>query len=152
MNECYLVQNSSRDRVKFLHLKVENDTMSSVWGLIGGKTQSTSNTFSAINPGKANELAPPAAALADFDRKKARKIKNGYREVKDLNNIDKVTVDVIDFDNPPTSFCPSKPIAQPTEKQFGKALSGNYEFQIKENGMCHYAFIGTNGDIKLFTR
>jgi len=146
MNECYLVQNSSRDRVKFLHLKVENDTMSSVWGLIGGKTQSTSNTFSAINPGKANELAPPAAALADFYKKKAQKIKNGYREVKDLNNIDKVTVDVIDFDNPPTSFCPSKPISKP------KAFPKNYEFQIKENGMCHYAFIGTNGDIKLFTR
>ena len=146
MNECYLVQNSSRDRVKFLHLKVENDTMSSVWGLIGGKTQSTSNTFSAINPGKANELAPPAAALADFYKKKAQKIKNGYREVKDLNNIDDIKVDTIDFDNPPTSFCPSKPISKP------KAFPKNYEFQIKENGMCHYAFIGTNGDIKLFTR
>jgi len=147
MTECYLVQNSSKDRIKFLHLKVEKDTMHSTWGLLGGKTQNTSNTYGSINTGKANELSPVDAAIADFDRKKARKVKNGYREVPDLNNITQVKEDVIDFDNPPTSFCPSKPISKAPKK-----LPKNYEFQIKENGMCHYAFIGTTGDIKLYTR
>jgi len=156
MNECYLVQNSSRDRVKFLHLKVENNTMKSVWGLLDGKTQQTSNTYDFINEGKANELSPAAAAIADFERKKKRKIKNGYREVPNLKNIDTINgaakLDTIDFDNPPTSFCPSKPFSKSTPKKLEKVLSGNYEFQVKENGMCHYAFVGTNGEIKLFTR
>jgi len=152
MNECYLVQNSSRDRVKFLHLKVENDTMESVWGLMGGKTQRTSNTYDFINEGKANELSPAAAAVSDFERKKKRKIKNGYREVNSLDEVESVKLDVIDFDNPPTSFCPSKPISTGTQKKLDKVMSGNYEFQIKENGMCHYAFIGTTGEIRLYTR
>jgi len=151
--EHYLVQNSSQGRIKFLHLSLVGEDMQSVWGLIGGKTQTKMTSYQPKNVGRSNEMSIMDVAIADIERKVARKVKNGYRIVPDLDNIGTAAEpDKMDFDNPPTSFCPSKPISQPTAKHIEKATAGTHIYQVKENGMCHYAFFGSTGKVRIFTR
>ena len=65
--ECYLVQPNQHGKIKYLHLVVEDDTMTSSWGQLGGAEQETSNTYDYINEGKSNELSPEEAAQIALD-------------------------------------------------------------------------------------
>lgn len=152
--ETYLVQPNDRGKIKFLHLMVEGDTMTTEWGLIGGAVQETSNTYGYINEGKSNELTPEDAAIADFERKRDKKIKEGYREVESLELAeDTAVLDEIDFDNPPTSFAPSKPIKTISDGMLNALIkSGNASIQIKENGLCHFIVVTSTGTPKILTR
>lgn len=152
--ETYLVQPNDRGKIKFLHLVVEGDTMTTEWGLLDGAIQTTSNTYGYINEGKSNELTPDDAAIADFERKRDKKVKEGYREVDSLDDAEDVaSLDEIDFDDPPTSFAPSKPIKTISDKKFSKLIQdGQAHVQVKENGLCHFIVVNSAGVPKVLTR
>lgn len=152
--ETYLVQPNDSGKIKFLHLMVEDDTMTTEWGLIGGALQETSNIYDTINEGKSNELTPDEAAIADFARKRDKKIKEGYREVESLEYAESAAVlDEINFDNPPTSFAPSKPIKTISDTKLQKLFDKDQaSIQVKENGLCHFIIVTPSGDPRIFTR
>ena len=152
--ECYLVQPNHLGKIKYLHLVVEGDTMTSYWGQLGGAEQETANTYDYINEGKSNELTPEDAALSDFQRKKDRKIKEGYKEVDSLDDAEAVAeLDEMNFDSPPTSFAPSKPIKTISEPKLQKLIDDNAAImQVKENGLCHFIIVGSNLEVKVYTR
>lgn len=155
MEKCYLVQQSSIGRIKFITLELVADTLYREWGLLGGKTQETENTYDYKNQGRKNELTPDQVAKAAFDRILKKKTKNGYRIVDDLANVseDDVAFDTMDFDNPPTSFAPSKPITTIDDDELQSLLDKKLvEVQLKENGMCHYIFVGSTGKVRITSR
>ncbi|HDL86548.1 MAG TPA: hypothetical protein ENH11_09535 [Candidatus Acetothermia bacterium] len=158
-----LVQPASKGGYKYIRMLVKGATLEREWGLAQGKSQSTSNTYKALNVGKVNEKSPKQVALEDYERVLKKKTEEGYREVT-LTEFEKICaggsredhsseMDVIDFDSPPTSFAVSKPIAKITDKKLQKLLDvGNAIVQMKENGLCHWIFVGTAGKIRIFTR
>ena len=148
-----LVQLHSGGRVKFIILECIGDTVVRTWGLINGKTQTTSNTYDYINKGKANELSPIEAAEADFNRLIETKVKEGYIEVDDLDNIPSLEDPNMDFDNLPAQFCCSKPHNSVKDVVCNKLIeSEKAKFFIKENGSCHYALISSDDEVKIYTR
>jgi predicted DNA-binding WGR domain protein len=152
--ECYLVQPNHLGKIKYLHLVVEGDTMTSYWGQLGGAEQETANTYDYINEGKSNELTPEEAALSDFQRKKDKKMKEGYKEVDSLDDAEAVAeLDEMNFDSPPTSFAPSKPIKTISDPKLQKLInSQNAMMQVKENGLCHFIIVGSDSTVRIFTR
>lgn len=151
--ECYLIQPSRGGRAKFLHLVVEGDQMTTTWGLVGGATQTTTKSYDYINQGKSNELTPEQAAVQDFERKRDKKIKEGYRQADSLEKSEEASLDTINFDDPPTSFAPSKPIKDISDAFLMKLKAeGRLNLQLKLNGMCHFIFIGSTGKVRIFTR
>ena len=153
MPTVHLVQPSSTGKIKFITLTLENDTLTRVWGLMGCKTQTTSNTYKTINEGKANELNPARAAKADFDRLISDKCKEGYKVTESLTAATTAELDTMDFDNPPKSFAPAKPIKKIENEAIDKLLSkGQAIITRKENGLRHFIFIGTKSQITIYTR
>lgn len=153
VQEIILVQLHSGGRVKFIILKCVGDIVYREWGLIDGKTQTTSNKYDYINKGKANELNPVQAADADYNRLIDTKLKEGYIVVDSLDNIPKLAPPDMDFDNLPVQFCCSKPNISITEKKCKDLIAaGDAGFFIKENGSCHYALITSGGNVKIYTR
>lgn len=148
-----LVQLHSGGRVKFIILECVGDKVTRQWGLVDGKTQTTSNTYNYINKGKSNELSPAQAAEADYYRLIDTKKKEGYIEVDDLDNIPKLAGPDMDFDNLPVQFCCSKPYINITEKKCrGLIATDDAGFFIKENGSCHFALISPDDEVKIYTR
>jgi predicted DNA-binding WGR domain protein len=155
MDDCHLVQQSSTGRIKFITLQLIGDTLYREWGLLGGKTQETENTYGYKNEGRKNEKTPEDVAQEAFDRILKKKTKNGYRIVDDLDSVtdDDVAFDTMNFDDPPTSFAPSKPIKIIPDDELQFLLDRDLaEVQLKENGLCHYIFIGTNGTVRITGR
>lgn len=151
--EIILVQLHSGGRVKFIILRCDHDTVHREWGLIGGKTQTTSNTYDYINKGKSNELTPAQAADADYHRIIETKMKEGYIETDSLDNIPSLEDPNMDFNNLPVQFCCSKPSTSISSKKFNALMkSGNGASFIKENGSHHYALITSDGEVKIYTR
>ena len=121
------------------------------YGYLGtDKPQISDNTYKVINEGKANELSPTQAAEAEFDRLLKRFLDEGYKEVDSFDNA-QVESDTMDFDNPPKSFCVSKPVSKITKKKLTK-LEKHMMYQVKENGLCHWIFKGSTGGATIYTR
>ena len=153
MQKTILIQRDILGHIRYSIMELEKDTVVSRWGIIDGKEQVTSHTYDFINKGKANELNPEEAALADFERKRDKKIKEGYREVESLDGVSFDKVEVLDFDNPQTSFTVSKPIIKVSDKTLQYMLDKKEVLlQEKENGMCHWVVVDKNKTIKIFTR
>jgi predicted DNA-binding WGR domain protein len=151
--EVLLVQSNSNGRVKFIKLICDNDTVHREWGLVGGKTQTTSNTYDYINKGKSNELSPAAAADIDFYRIIEIKKKEGYVVTDSIDNIPNLNNDLMDFENLPVNFCVSKPHTKISRSKFNKLIKNKVARSfIKENGLCHFVLITSNGGIKIYTR
>lgn len=154
MQTVHLVQPSSKGRVKYITLVLEGDTVSRTWGLIGCKSQSTSNTYVAINQGKSNELTPEMAAEADFSRIISDKVKEGYKQTDSLETgKTEASLDTFDFDSPPTSFAPAKPIKEIEDNRLARLLGQKIACPtLKENGLRHFIFKGTTGKVTIYTR
>jgi len=151
--ECYLAMPSSSGKTKFHHFILEGARLTRKWGMLGGKVQETSNTYKGNNIGKANEKTPEDVAREEFDRKKKQKMKNGYREVGDINNVPTVKLDVMDLDNPPSSFTPSKPIKTISDKKLQNLIDTKRAIiQTKFNGLCHFVIIDSKKAVKIYTR
>lgn len=150
-----LVQKNANGRIKFTEFTLEYDTVSRVWGLVGGKTQFTSNTYDYINKGKANELNPIEAAAADYDRLIEKRVKEGQKIVESLDTLDlkELDEDAMDFENLPVQFCCSKPYTSISKTKLNKLIAQRKaRFFQKENGLCHFISITPNKEIKIYTR
>ena len=155
METVHLAQPSSTGKVKFITMTLDGATVTRTWGLIGHKTQSTSDTKQALNVGKANEKSPEQVAREDFDRIKTEKCKEGYRVVESLEaGKTEAKLDEFDIDNPPSSFAPAKPIKEISDEAVNKLIEeGRASFHRKENGLRHFVFVGTDPkDIRIYTR
>jgi len=154
MESCLLVQKNLNGRAKFISIKVDGDTVSREWGIVGGKTQTTSNTYDFINKGKANQLDPIMSAKADYDRIIATKTKEGYMITESLEmKIDLNANSVMNFKDLPTQFCCSKPNTSIAEKKADALIKkGLGKFFIKANGMCHFILVTPEKKIKIYTR
>jgi len=153
MPEIILVQQNSNRRIKFIILTLEEDTVSRVWGLIDGKAQTTSNIYSYINKGKANELNPSEAAAADFYRIIDTKLKEGYIKTESLDDLPKFTNEHMDFSGLPVQFCCSKPHTSISTTKCNKLIKQQLaRFFVKENGLCHFILITDTGEVKIYTR
>ena len=154
-----LAQLNKHGRTKYITLTLKGDTVDREWGLMEGKTQTTSHTYKTINKGKANELTPEQAAEADYNRIIQTKTKEGYTEW-DLSQkavtplkADSEALSGMDFNSIPTEFCCSKPISKPNQKKIDKALDKCKAWvEVKYNGLCHYVLCTPEGKIKLYTR
>ena len=71
---------------------MDDRTLTTRWGKIGGKEQTTSHTYDAINVGKRNELSPADAALADYFRKRTKKEREGYNRVSKIVEEEEISV------------------------------------------------------------
>ena len=124
MKEIKLVQ-----KTKYIVLVLDGDTLTSRWGKIGGKEQTTSHTYKTINAGKSNELTPEDAALADFFRKSEKKKREGYQQVDEIKEFVESKEETLNFDDPQTSFTLSKPVTKISDKALQKLIdSGNAVF------------------------
>lgn len=148
-----LVQRNTHGRVKFIELILEYDTVKRVWGLVGGKTQTTSNTYDYINKGKANELDPLEAASEDYDRIIEIKMKEGYLKTESLDDLPNLDNTAMNFDDLPVQFCCSKPYTSiPAKKYEGFINEAKVRTFIKENGLCHFIAVTSTGEVKIYTR
>lgn len=148
-----LVQKNTHGRIKFIELVLAYDTVSRVWGLVGGKTQTTSNTYDYINKGKANELNPLEAASADYDRIIETKMKEGYLPTKSLDDLPDFDNEQMDFENLPVQFCCSKPYISIPKTKLNKYIKNNsIRWFLKENGLCHFILITPSKEVKIYSR
>ncbi len=153
MEKIILVQKNIHGRVKFIILTLEDAVVSREWGLIDGKTQTTSNTYDFINKNKTNELSPSEAALDDFNRLTIKKKKEGYIEVEYLDKLPDLEASNMNLDNLPVQFCCSKPHTKITKKTLDKLIAKNLvRFFIKENGLCHFVLITSKNEVKIYSR
>jgi len=153
MEKVNLVQKNTYGRIKFVTLILEGDKVSREWGLIGGKTQETSNRYDYINKGKANELSPEEAAKEDFDRLIDTRIKEGFLLTDNLDELPDLDDNYIDFNNLPVKFSCSKPHTSISKTKLNKLIDEDkVRAFIKENGLCHFILITEDSDIKIYTR
>jgi len=152
--ETFLVIPALKGKVQYHKFELSGAFVSSEWGLIGGKPQTTSDPHGFTNEGKANQLTPEETAEASFNRKIRNKIKEGYIMVASLEDLpDLAQVQEIDLGNIPVALCCSKPKQKISIGAMDKLIkSGNAQFFIKYNGLCHYILIDPEGNIKVFTR
>ncbi len=141
-----LLQTNYNGKTMFFDFELIDETLTRTWGLIGGKTQTTSHTYEGVNIGKSNELSPIETAREDYERIVKKRKKEGYSS--ELKSIKEMNWNEID-----TSFCCSKPIAKPNEKKINDAIRRNKCIvQKKYNGLCHYILITDTGGVKIYTR
>lgn len=153
--EQYLVQKKSDGKVKFIFIELVGDVINRKWGLVGGKLQTKTHQYEAINVGKANELSTVMAATADYNRIIDTRVKEGYVLTDTLEDLPEFTDPLLDInlDHIPTEFCLSKPTQDISEAAIDKLIaSGNARFFAKYNGGCHYIVIGSTGKAKVYTR
>ena len=149
MKTVTLMQQSSTGRPRFIKLSVDGNVVYSEWGIVDGKVQRTSTKYDYINKGKANELSPAEAALEDFERKIDTKVREGYVPEEEFTE----NISEMNFDNVPTSFCPSKPNLSISDKKLQKMLDDDSAIiQKKMNGMCHFVVSDSKKNIKIYTR
>jgi ATP-dependent DNA ligase len=153
-----LVQKNSHGRIKFTEMHQDGADITRIWGLKGGAHQETTNTYKTINAGKANELDPEAAATADFERLRKKRLEAGYIEVDTLAQAEQElteTEDVerLDFKTLPKAFCCSKPIAQLKADKVASALEERKAvMEVKYDGLCHFLLCTPEGKVRIYTR
>lgn len=153
MERIFLVQKNSYGRIKFIEMILDSDTVHRNWGLIGGKSQSTSNRYGYINKGKSNELSPEESAKEDFNRLIESRIKEGYLVTKSLEELPDFDNDNMNFDSLPVQFCCSKPHTSISKTKLNKLLKEKRaKLFIKENGLCHFILITSKKEVKIYTR
>jgi len=173
-----LIQKSEKTgKNKVIKIWNEGGTIIREFGLEGGKMQRSETICEAKNVGKKSETSAEEQALKEIESIVSRKIREGYSAsggVVATTNTKAFSEKVIDFDNLPTSFCPSKPINDPpkdftgkvnelktttgsVEKDFFKKYSNinfgaDYSGERKNNGVNLWRVIRTDGESDTYTR
>ena len=124
-----LYAKSTSGKTKFIELEVDGAYLITRWGYADGKIQETKELCEAKNTGKVNATTAEQQAIEEFERKKKKKMDEGYTENKMIIGI--LQVDKPDLSNLQKRFCPCKPIAKPPKD----ALSGEYLADRKYNGV-----------------
>ncbi len=147
MSKVTLYQKSRAGKIKFLTLWTEDDRLYTEWGLLGGKTQTTSKVCEGMNVGKANETSPAEQAEKELEAKVTLKIKEGYSDKKP-GKTDTIVKAKIDLDDIPSNFCPDKPISKAPKS----IVDGKTTFaQRKFNGHCIILVKGSKTE-KIYSR
>lgn len=153
MAKTILLQKNTHGRTKFIELVLEESVVTRTWGLVGGKTQETSNRYGYINKNKSNEFTPEQAAEADYNRLIEKKIKEGYSKFDNIKELPDSDEDLMNFDNLPVAFCCSKPkISIDKETLDVMIRDGTARAFVKENGGCHFIQITSTGEVKIYSR
>lgn len=147
-----LYQKSSLGKIKFIELTTDGSKLIAKWGLLGGKTQTTTKECIGLNVGKSNETTPAQQAILEMDAKVLKKKKEGYSEDKPTEQELKENQDpeALDLDNLPRNFCPSKPISQAKMPDKIRNAENSYA-QRKHNGHCLILARGSK-PTKVYTR
>lgn len=154
----WLVQKNRQGQIKYIKLTLEGKRITRTWGIKGGKEREPIfHDYVALNVGKANEVSPAGAALADLIRIMDKKKKEGYLVAEDLDNLplllDVDPLDNLDYDDINTGFCISKPIQTVTIKKLDELInSGSARFFVKYNGGCHFFVVNGSGEVRIYTR
>jgi ATP-dependent DNA ligase len=156
-NYVTFVSHTTRGQVKIWACWIEGDgiTVSSTWGIKGGKMQFTSDTMSPRGrKGTAAFKSAQQVAQEEHKRQVEKKLKAGY--VKTEEEISKIVLDDVkvdlDFDHLPKSFAPAKPIREIDEQQAIEwDKQGLLLKQRKRDGMRHYLVRGKSG-LKIYSR
>jgi len=164
--ECYLIQKSSKGKVKFLKYTLSGNRLTKEWGRLNGSVQGVLHDYKPINAGKANELSAMEAAAADYLRLIQKKKQEGYTQANEddfrlpyntagngcsMDNV--VQFEHMDFHRLPTELCCSKPTQTVSNSIIDKLIkSGNAKFFVKYNGLCHYIAIDDAGKVLIYTR
>ena len=153
----HLVQYNDKGKIKFLTLTLEETTITKLYGLIGGKTQTRTSTYKIKNVGKSNETSAVQSALNEMNKVIKTKEKEGYKQAASLepediptfeDPFDTFQIDVID-----KRFCCSKPTQKITEEEIDSIIfSSSARFFVKYNGGCHYIIINSKFEISIYTR
>lgn len=145
--EARFVQPDSRGRLKTHLVILDGATISRWHGLLGGKiTEVPADTYVAINVGQANEKSPKQVAKERFDKLCSDITRDGYTQVAEWPTETRVAVDkTLDVQwvmSMPSALCVSKPISEISQKKFQQlGEAGCALITVKENGLCHLAFI-----------
>ena len=124
-----------------------------MWGLLGGAMQETTQTFEAVNVGKANEKSPETVAQEWMDRQILGRNRKGYVEVDLKTNKPLLDVEApseIDFTMLPLSlrfFKPQNSMNKAAEKL---VAAGDAFMPRKRNGMMHVITIGEDGEPRMY--
>jgi len=145
-------------QVKTWSCWIEEDdiTVTSSWGIKGGKMQMTRDTMTSR--GKKGTLAyksPKVVALEEHVRQVKKKVRAGYVEAETRTQavqLEKLKSG-LDFDHLPRSFAPAKPIREISPAEADRLdREGKLAIQRKRDGMRHYIVAGKNGRIRVYSR
>lgn len=128
---------------------VDGNHVITTYGEAQGKKQKVTETATAKNVGRSNEVSPEEQAQLIAERYIQQKRDHGYVD----DPADATTEDeVLNYDDPPVNFCPSKPVNSiDDDKVLELFNAGRLHVQRKVDGMCLLVFRGDQG-IKLLTR
>jgi bifunctional non-homologous end joining protein LigD len=141
-------------QVKTWSCWIEKDgiTVSSRWGIKGGKMQTTSDRVKPTTRKTSKQMA-----IEEFKRQVEKKLRAGYVEAEERTQAVQLErlKSGLDFDRLPRTFAPAKPIreiAPETAAQWDKA--GLLAIQRKRDGMRHYLVAGTakDGQVRVYSR
>lgn len=145
-----IYRKSSTGKTLFHEFKTEGNKFIRRWGQLDGKIQTTTKECIGMNIGKSNETSPSEQAILEMNAKTELKMKEGYSLTKPTEEELKTDLDptVLDLDNLPKAFCPSKPISKMPDKVLKDPKS---YANRKYNGHCLILVRGT-GPTKVYTR
>lgn len=128
-----LYQKSRTHATKFIEMRTDGNKFIRTWGLVGGKTQTTTKICTEKNVGKANYLSGEQQARAELEAKRTLKKKEGYSE--NIHGVIQNQIDRLspDLNNLPESFCPCKPISDAPQTVL---LNPETYAQRKHDGQC----------------
>lgn len=132
-------------------IKVEGDTETTWHGVLDGKLQSTSHTYSAINVGKANEISARVYALSRAERKVLLKRREGYLEYHNGRPTEDPTDSLDPLEDLPQSLSFYKPDNSLSATLRKKLRAGEALFGRKRNGMM-YVIRFLEDEVEIYSR
>ena len=140
-----LYQKSRTGKIKFLDIKTSGKKLTTIWGIVGGKTQTSEKVCTPTNEGRANERDGKQQAEFEKEAKITLKKKEGYTEKAPGKT---AQTRVINLDKIPPPFCPDKPISEAPRI----ILNGlDTMAQRKHNGHCVFLVKGKKTE-KIYSR
>lgn len=140
-----LYQKKQTGKIWEWSIHVNGPIVVTTYGYIDGAKQSTSETASAMNVGKSNEISPEAQALLIMERRIKDKTDNGYVESFGAAQAQSLEGEPFSFDALPKNFCPAKPISAIESEKLRKLWdAGRLIVQRKFDGMCHFGVRSEN--------
>lgn len=148
-------QVNSRAGTRFWSVKVSGPIITTMWGKLGGASQTVSETVQGVNIGKKNEKSPSQYALERASEIVRKKSLEGYREVLWESGraifLDPVQETKIDFDNLPASLSFYKPDNTMGAKITKLAEAGKVWYTRKRNGMMTVLCKGSK-ELNIYSR
>lgn len=167
MHDITLYHRASKGGIKVWRCFIaDGTTIVTKWGLQGAKEQETRDPMkSRGKEGTKAYKTPDVVAVEEFNRRVKKKQDEGY--VGDKGDIagsviaggntpvvstSSLQLATLDFNNPPKSFAPAKPLNSIDPKELiAMEQAGRLMLQRKRDGMRHFIFFGSDR-VQIFTR